>query len=271
MFVILSGSSGVGKNTIIQKLEQLNDKYKLMPTFTTRDRRENEVEGYPFFFITKEQFEEKIKNNEFIEYEPMHNKFVGSTYQVFNDYIEKGKILIKDLGVDGAQTFAEKVKNKTEVVKVFVTAKSKDELKMRLKFRKEKQIHLRLKRYAYEQKQRFKFDWIVLNDTLQDTCNIINQIIEFKNKDFLPTVKVKRINIKKVTKYFHQLKEGKNLKPVTVAIMDSKPYIVKGIERFIASLLSKKPIVKQIIVKKRIKKLSIQDYKDYKELLKKEI
>lgn len=271
MFVILSGSSGVGKNTIIKKLEENNPKYKLMPTFTTREKRENEIDGYPFFFISTEEFENKIKNNEFIEYEPMHNKYVGSTYQVYNDYLKNGKVLIKDLGVDGAQNFAKKLGEQTDIIKIFVTTKTKGELKKRLKIRKEKQIKLRLKRYAYEQKQKNKFDWIILNENLEQTCKVLEQILEFKNKDFLPTKKVKKININKITHYFEKLKKGKILEPVKIVVFGGKPYITDGVERFIAGLLAKKPVAKQVVEDRKIKLLNNQEYKDFYQLIKKEI
>ena len=60
MLIVLTGSSGVGKNTVIDAIENNSDKYRLMPTYTTRQKRQNEKEGHPFFFITKEEFQEKI-------------------------------------------------------------------------------------------------------------------------------------------------------------------------------------------------------------------
>lgn len=271
MFVILSGSSGVGKNTIIKKLEMDIPKYRLMPTFTTRQKRESEIEGYPFYFLTKEEFQEKIKNNEFIEYESIHNNFYGSTYKIFDEQLKSGKILIKDIGVDGAQNLSDKLKDKTKTVKLFLTTESKGVLKHRLKGRKEKHIRLRLKRFGYEQKQKNKFDWIILNNNLQETCEIIDLIIGFENKDFLPTKKVKKINFKLVKRCFEKLKCGKILKPIQVCLNSKKPYIVKGIESFVASLLAKKNVAKLIVKKKRVKKLDVFDYKDFQELIKKEI
>ena len=68
------------------------DKIVLMPTFTTRGMRDGEVEGSPYFYISKEEFQNKIKNNDFIEYEFIHNNYYGSTYSIFDEYIKSGKI-----------------------------------------------------------------------------------------------------------------------------------------------------------------------------------
>ena len=101
MFVILSGSSGVGKNTVIKEMQKTEINLVMMPTFTTREKRVGEIEGAPYFYIAKEEFQEKIKNNELIEHEFIHNNYYGSSYTIFDDYIKTGKIIIKDIGVEG--------------------------------------------------------------------------------------------------------------------------------------------------------------------------
>ena len=69
MFIILTGSSGVGKNTVITEIEKNNKNFKLMPTYTTREKRPFEIEGYPFYYITKDEFQQKIRSGELIEHE----------------------------------------------------------------------------------------------------------------------------------------------------------------------------------------------------------
>lgn len=257
MFVILTGSSGVGKNTIIKELTKDNANIVMMPTFTTRDKRPGEVEGYPYFYISKEEFQSKIKNNEFIEYEHIHNNFYGSSFSVFNDYITKGKVLIKDIGVEGAQNLCFKLADKTDIVKIFLTTKHKSDLKNRLKGREEKQIKLRLKRYKYEQKQKNKFDFIIYNQSIKTTLDSINTIITNKPADYLLCKKANKINPYYVKYYTNKLLCGKVLSPIQVTIKDDNIYIVKGIEKFIASILSKKPVAK-VIVHKNIKDKKIQ-------------
>ena len=173
MFIILSGSSGVGKNTVIKEMQKTEKNLTLMPTFTTREKREGEVEGQPYFYISKEDFQQKIKDNELIEYEFIHNNFYGSSYKVFDEYIKSGKVLIKDIGVEGAQNLSHKMSDHTEMIKVFLAIPHKSDLKKRLQGRGEKQIKLRLKRFDYEQKQKNKFDFIIVNTNLEQTSDYV--------------------------------------------------------------------------------------------------
>ena len=89
MFVILTGSSGVGKNTVIKNLIEEDNKFVLMPTYTTRQKREGEIEGNPYFYLTKEEFQDKIKHNDFIEYELIHTNFYGSSLSICEDYLKR--------------------------------------------------------------------------------------------------------------------------------------------------------------------------------------
>ena len=257
MFVILTGSSGVGKNTIIKELLKNNNNIVMMPTFTTRDKRPGEVEGYPYFYISKEEFQTKIKNNEFIEYEHIHNNFYGSSFQVFDEYIKKGKTIIKDIGVEGAQNLCVKLADKTAIVKIFLTTKHKKDLKNRLKGREETQIKLRLKRYKYEQKQKNKFDFIIYNQSLNTTLENINNILLVKPEEYISCKKVSKINPYYVKYYTNKLLCGKTLKPVKITVKNNKIYIVKGLEKFVAGIIAKKSVAK-VIINKKIKYFDAQ-------------
>ena len=265
MFVMLTGSSGVGKNTIIKELTNQNENIVLMPTFTTRDKRVGEIEGLPYFYISKEEFQNKIRNNEFIEYEHIHNNFYGSTFKVFDEYNKNNKILIKDIGVEGAQNICVKLSDRTKILKIFLTTKHKSDLKKRLKGRDEKQIKLRLKRYKYEQKQRNKFDFIIYNQSLEKTLNILNIILSQENFSYIPCKNKKKIRPYWVKYYTNKLLCGKILKPIKIAIKDEKLYIVSGLEKFIASVLSTKNVAK-VIVDKKIKH-SVNDENWIQEIL----
>lgn len=265
MFIILTGSSGVGKNTVITEIEKRNDHFKLMPTYTTRQKRPNEVEGYPFYYITVDEFQEKIKNGELIEHEHIHNNFYGSSYKILKENLSENVVLIKDLGIEGAQNLTQKISSITPVVKIFLTT-TKHELKKRLKGRGEKQIKLRLKRYKREQSEINKFDYKIYNNDLLKTCDIIEKIYAIKLIDILPTKNVEKLSTKKVNKYVSMLMRGKILKPIKVALNDNQLYIVKGHERFIAGILTNK-LVAKVIVDKKIKKSSDEQYAKWKELL----
>ena len=249
MFIILSGSSGVGKNTVIKEMQKTEDNLVLMPTFTTREKREGEVEGEPYFYISKEDFQQKIKDNELIEYEFIHNNFYGSSYKVFDEYIKRGKVLIKDIGVEGAQNLSRKMSDHTEMIKIFLAIPHKSDLKKRLQGRGEKQIKLRLKRFDYEQKQKNKFDFIIVNTNLEQTSDYVKQIIKFDG-DFYFANSLNKLNTYKVKYYINKLNAGKILKPVKIAIVDGKFCVVNGAEKLVASLISQKPIAKLVVNKK---------------------
>ena len=249
MFIILSGSSGAGKNTVIKEMQKTDENLVLMPTFTTRDKREGEVEGLPYFYISKDDFQNRIKNNEFIEYEFIHGNYYGSSYKVFDDFIEMGKVLIKDIGVEGAQNLSQKLADRTKVHKVFLTIKHKRELKKRLKGRGEKQIKLRLKRFNYEQKQLNKFDFIIYNQNLELTTKIVKQIINSDVSSFYFKKDLSKLNKYKVKYYINKLTSGNILKPVKIVIAGNKFCVVSGSEKLVASFICKKPVAKLIIDK----------------------
>ena len=249
MFIILSGSSGAGKNTVIKEMQKTDDNLVLMPTYTTREKREGEIEGLPYFYISKNDFQQKIKENEFIEYELIHGNYYGSSYKVFDEYLKMGKVLIKDIGVEGAQNLSQKMSDKTEVVKVFLTISHKRELKKRLKGRGEKQIKLRLKRFDYEQKQKNKFDYIINNVNLALTTEYVKKIESAELEDFYFSKSLKKFSNYKVKYYINKLTSGKILKPVKVAIVDNKFCVVGGAEKLIASFICKKPVAKFITPK----------------------
>ena len=246
MLIVLTGSSGSGKNTIINEIERLSDDFQYMPTFTTREKRPNEVEGRPYHFISKQDFQDKIKQNEFIEYEFIHNNYYGSSKIILEDFLNQEKIIIKDFGIEGAQNIATKLSDLTPVVKVFLTT-SKKELKKRLKNRGEKQIELRLKRYKREQKEMFKFDYLIYNNDLESTRDFIMNLINIENTDFIPSKHIDDLNLKKVNKYVNKLIAGKTLKPVEITYNDNKVYIIKGDEKFVASLIANRLVCKKLV------------------------
>ena len=249
MFIILSGSSGVGKNTVIKEMQKTNNNIVMMPTFTTREKREGEIEGMPYFYISKEEFQDKIKNEEFIEHEFIHNNYYGSSYIVFDEYIKNGSVLIKDIGVEGAQNLTTKLSDRTPIIKIFLTVRHKSELVKRLKGRGEKQIKLRLSRFGYEQKQMNKFDYIIFNRSLEETSNLVNTLTKLTTKDFLYKKDVTKLSPYKVKYYINKLNAGKTLSPIKVVIKNDKAYVVKGAEKLVASLLTEIPVAKTIINK----------------------
>ena len=99
MLVILSGVSGAGKDTIKKELLKRIPNAVTLPSFTSRDMRPGEVEGDHYHFISKEEFEEKIRKGDFYEYDLHHGNYYGTSRELMNNKIKEEKIIVKDIEV----------------------------------------------------------------------------------------------------------------------------------------------------------------------------
>lgn len=149
MLVILSGVSGAGKDTIKKELIKRMNNVETLPSITSRKPRIGEEEGVQYHFITKSEFEEKIKNNEFYEYDLHHDNYYGTSRKLMNDKILSGKIIVKDIEVNGTENLVKLLKNDTKLVTIFLKVE-KEELRRRLEQRgdnlTEEEMNLRLSR-----------------------------------------------------------------------------------------------------------------------------
>lgn len=181
MLVTFSGPSGVGKNTIINRLLQDSDKFVLMPTCTTRAMRENESEGNPYHFITIAEFEKKLQEGEFYEHERVHNNYYGTSKKLLAEGLKKGKILVKDIDVLGVQNLVKTVGKDIKIVTIYLTV-DLDALQERLKGRGEKDIELRLSRFQLEESHSKNFNYVIKNIDLETTLQKIYSIVEKESK-----------------------------------------------------------------------------------------
>lgn len=181
MLVILSGVSGAGKDTIKKELIKRMEEVESLPSFTSRNPRVGEEEGIQYHFITKEQFEEKIKNNEFYEYDLHHENYYGTSRKLMNDKIQSGKIIVKDIEVNGTENLVKLLKEDTKIVTIFLKV-DKDELRRRLENRgdnlTEGEMQIRLGRLEYEESKIKLYDYVIKNDDFEKTVEIIMTIIE---------------------------------------------------------------------------------------------
>ena len=185
MIVILSGVAGAGKDTIKKELIKRMENVESLPSYTSREPREGDIEGITYNFVSKEQFEEMIKNNEFYEYDIHHNNYYGTSRKLLNEKIDQGKIIVKDIDVNGTENLLKLLGKEHKIVTIFLRV-PKDELKRRLEARETnpdpKEVMLRLNRFDYEESKISLYDYVLKNDNLEKILQIIMQIIESEYK-----------------------------------------------------------------------------------------
>ena len=247
MLVIFSGGSGVGKNTVIAEFLK-REEFLLLPTYTTRNKREGESEGNPYYFITKEQFEQKIADGEFYEYENVHGNYYGTSKKLLKHFKETGKILLKDIDVLGTHNLVERIGNDEKLVTIFLKVDSVEVLRQRLTMRGEKEIEKRLSRYEMEQTHQTEYDYIISNNELQTTKGYVDSLIATEQKDAtLKTATAKSIDLALVKEYQNSLESGERLSPIKIALSNGEFYILEGHEKYLASLVTNKRVPKEII------------------------
>ena len=177
MLILISGCSGSGKNTVINKLMENNPNLNFLKACTSREKKERDEGKSPYIHITKEEFEEKIKNNELFEYEEIHGNYYGLLKETINDVIKSDKDYIKDIGVLGQKNMTSRIGNKVKIVSIYLDV-PKQELINRLKLRGETEIEKRLARFDFENAHRPNYNLIIQNNNLDKTVEIIQNIID---------------------------------------------------------------------------------------------
>ncbi len=181
MLVILSGVAGAGKDTIKKELLKRMSNVETLPSYTDRPKREGDIPGQTYNFVTAEEFERMIKDNELYEYSVHHNHYYGTSKKLLNEKINSGKIIVKDIEVNGTQALIDLLKDDVKIVTIFLRV-PKEELRHRLENRIDKpsikEIELRLNRFDYEESKISMYDYVLKNNNLEKTVQIIMSIIE---------------------------------------------------------------------------------------------
>ena len=176
--VVVSGFSGAGKGTVMNALVASKDNYALSVSATTRSPRTGEVEGVSYFFKTVEEFESMIARGEFVEYARYVNNYYGTPKDFVDKQREAGKDVLLEIEIQGALKIKEKF---PDAVLIFITTKDADTLKNRLTGRgteTEDVIRQRLKRASEEAMGVEKYDYIIVNDILEDCVETVDRIIK---------------------------------------------------------------------------------------------
>ena len=176
--IVLSGFSGAGKGTLMKELLKTYDNYALSISMTTRNPRPREEDGREYFFSTREAFEEKIAQNGLIEYAEYCGNYYGTPRDYVERMLEEGKDVILEIEIQGMR----KVKKMfPQMLSLFVTPPSAAELERRLRGRgteTEEVIRKRLGRASEESCGVEDYDYIVINDRLEECVKEIHGIVQ---------------------------------------------------------------------------------------------
>ena len=173
---VLSGASGVGKSTVLAKVMAGRDNIKFSVSATTRAPRAGEIDGVSYYFITKEQFEEMIRQDAFLEYDAHMENYYGTLKAQLEEKLLEGDVIL-DIEPNGAFNVR---KTWPEAVLIFIAPPSYEELERRLRSRgdtEEKQILIRMERAHWEMEQSKKYDHVVVNDQVETCAEKILAII----------------------------------------------------------------------------------------------
>lgn len=178
LLIVLSGPSGVGKGTVRKALfEMKGHNLVYSVSMTTRPPRANEVDGVDYYFVSKEQFLEDIKNDRFLEWAEFVGNYYGTPRDKIEEYLEDGKEVVIEIEVEGALQVRERMK---EAVFIFLVPPSKEALYKRLQNRgteKQEIIDKRVRKAEQEFTLAYKYDYIVVNDDVENAADRIMAII----------------------------------------------------------------------------------------------
>lgn len=179
LLIVISGPSGAGKDTVIRRMQERGLPFHFVVTATTRPRREGEVHGKDYFFVSKEEFARMIANNELIEYALVYNDYKGIPREQVRQALASGKDVILRVDVQGAATVR---KLAPEAVFIFLTPQSEEEMERRLRTRQHdpaEDLSLRIATARQELKRAAEFDYIIVNADghLDETVDTVEAII----------------------------------------------------------------------------------------------
>ncbi len=183
LLVVISGPSGAGKGTVVKELFKREEQVVLSISATTRNPRVGEQNGKDYFFIEKKEFENMIDDGEILEYTTYCENYYGTPKKYVMDNINAGNDVILEIEVDGKNQIVEKY---ADTISIFLTTKNYEVLRDRLVGRNtedEKTIEKRLNKAHIEMDLALDYDYIVINDELDECVNDVISILKAeKNK-----------------------------------------------------------------------------------------
>lgn len=204
ILVVVSGFSGAGKGTLMKRLMKKYDNYALSVSATTRAPRPGEEHGREYFFHTKKEFEELILEDALIEYAQYVDNYYGTPKAYVEKQLNMGKDVILEIEIQGALKVKKKMPN---TLLLFVTPPNAEELKRRLVNRGTESLEViesRLSRASEEAKGMSEYDYILINDVIEDCVDNMHNIIQSQHD----AVKNRQEFIKEITEEIAVFKKG---------------------------------------------------------------
>lgn len=183
MLVLYTGSSGVGKGTIMQELLKRDKNIRLSVSNTTRHPREGEIDGVHYNFVTKEQFESLIQKDGYLEYAEYCGNYYGTPKQQVEDLLNQGYDVFLEIEVCGGLQIMEKY---PDVLSIFVLPPSMDTLEKRLRDRNTEDEETIIERLGQAKREigcKDKYKYVVVNDKLDDAVDEILDILKKAKSD----------------------------------------------------------------------------------------
>ena len=188
LLIVISGPSGVGKDTVIQSMKERGLPFQFVVTATTRPQRAGEVDGKDYWFVSKEAFERMIKADELIEHAIVYGDYKGIPKAQVRNALASGKDVILRIDVQGAEAIR---KLAPEALLIFLTTQCEEELVSRLEMRKTEtteKLKLRIATARKEFQSINAFDYVIINRDyhLEETVGTIRAIIEAEHHRVMP-------------------------------------------------------------------------------------
>ncbi len=188
LLIVLSGPSGVGKDTVLQDMKDRNLPFHFVVTANTREIRPGETHGVDYFFVTKDEFARMIEEDELLEYAVVYNDHKGIPKAQVREALESGMDVVMRVDVQGAETIRSLC---PEAVLIFLATRSEEELVLRLKNRKtetDESLSLRIAMARKELQRVDLFDYLVVNADQQfdATVDTIMAIVEAEHHRTVP-------------------------------------------------------------------------------------
>ena len=188
LLIVISGPSGVGKDSVLKAMKERELPFHFVVTATTRPRRAEEVHGVDYFFVSKEEFAHMIEQDELIEYAIVYGDYKGIPKQQVREALASGKDVVMRLDVQGTATVR---KLAPEAVLIFLTTQTEEELVERLKGRKTdnaEDLSIRIATARQELKRSGEFDYVIVNadNHLRQTVDTVTAIIDAEHHRVQP-------------------------------------------------------------------------------------